>query len=89
MFRADGEMMEETNEMVGEKIIWVFPQFSLRQPVHQVAERRRRGEKQGEAGNRLQGAINALEHHSDSEEEVDLCRFQFHCLKCRQAGRIS
>ena len=81
---ADGKVMKKTDKMGGNKICRVFLQFSLRQPVNQVAEHCGGREKQGKAGNRLQGAINSFHHHSNFEKEVDLflIQLQFHVGRC-------
>ncbi len=73
-------MVEKIDEVVGDKIRRVFLQLSFRQPVHHSAKPLRRGEKKGDAGNRLHQTVNAFDHHSDSEEEMDLFCFQFHGL---------
>ena len=76
MLGVDGEMMKKLNEVVSDKIGRVFLQLPLRQPIHQVAERRRGCEKKRNAGDRLQSAINPLDHDSNFEKEMELLFLQ-------------
>lgn len=76
MLGADRKLIEKVNQMIGDKIIWVFEKFSPRQATNQITNSSLTRHKQCDAGNHFQNSIESFQDNANFEREMKPFSFE-------------